>query len=176
MSEANSRNGSAEEAVGSARNQDDAPRTPRARTSGQRSPAYFPTHHAPQPPPQPGVHPLDGTSLEVCRDRLACEQADGHLEVTHGEIRAAAAEQPARLQQRAPEDKAAGIKAVVSSLHFAWGKAGLIRGTLPLLQLNQKDGVDCMSCAWPDPDGKRSPFDFCENGAAQWRTSWIVGG
>jgi len=34
-----------------------------------------------------------------------------------------------------------------------------------LLQVNQKDGFDCPGCAWPEPDGKRSSFDFCENGA-----------
>jgi hypothetical protein len=34
-----------------------------------------------------------------------------------------------------------------------------------MLQINQKVGFDCAGCAWPDPDGKRSAFDFCENGA-----------
>ena len=33
------------------------------------------------------------------------------------------------------------------------------------LQVNQKDGFDCQSCAWPAPDGKRHRFEFCENGA-----------
>ena len=31
--------------------------------------------------------------------------------------------------------------------------------------LNQAGGVDCPSCAWPDPDGHRSFTEFCENGA-----------
>jgi len=31
--------------------------------------------------------------------------------------------------------------------------------------MNQKGGFDCPSCAWPDPDGERSRFEFCENGA-----------
>ena len=30
--------------------------------------------------------------------------------------------------------------------------------------MNQKDGFDCMSCAWPDPDHRKT-FEFCENGA-----------
>ena len=64
-----------------------------------------------------------------------------------------------------PRRKAGGLKAVVSSFHYAWSEAGLLRGTLPLLQLNQKNGFDCPGCASPDPDGKRSAFDFCENGA-----------
>lgn len=70
-----------------------------------------------------------------------------------------------RLKQHAPERKATGAAAVVSSFHYAWSEAGLLRGTLPLLQINQKEGFDCPGCAWPDPDGQRSPFDFCENGA-----------
>ncbi|GAB5559452.1 MAG: FdhF/YdeP family oxidoreductase [Synoicihabitans sp.] len=44
-------------------------------------------------------------------------------------------------------------------------QAGLARGTSALLKANQKGGFDCPSCAWPDPDGKRSSFEFCENGA-----------
>jgi len=34
-----------------------------------------------------------------------------------------------------------------------------------LLRLNQVDGYDCPGCAWPEPDGPRSAFEFCENGA-----------
>ena len=34
-----------------------------------------------------------------------------------------------------------------------------------LRALNQFDGYDCPGCAWPDPDGDRSVFEFCENGA-----------
>jgi molybdopterin-dependent oxidoreductase alpha subunit len=34
-----------------------------------------------------------------------------------------------------------------------------------LLKINQKDGFDCPSCAWPDPDGHRKTAEFCENGA-----------
>jgi len=33
------------------------------------------------------------------------------------------------------------------------------------LSVNQKDGFDCQSCAWPSPDGKRHRFEFCESGA-----------
>ena len=35
--------------------------------------------------------------------------------------------------------------------------------------LNQIDGFDCPSCAWPE-DEHRSPFEFCENGAKA--SSW----
>jgi molybdopterin-dependent oxidoreductase alpha subunit len=60
---------------------------------------------------------------------------------------------------------AAGLTAVIKSMQFAWGQGGLLRGTQALLKLNQKDGFDCSSCAWPDPDEHRSVAEFCENGA-----------
>ncbi len=42
---------------------------------------------------------------------------------------------------------------------------GIKRSCQTLLKVNQKDGFDCPSCAWPDPDGKRKIAEFCENGA-----------
>ncbi|MGI4866920.1 MAG: FdhF/YdeP family oxidoreductase [Janthinobacterium lividum] len=60
---------------------------------------------------------------------------------------------------------AAGVQAVIKSMEFNWGEAGLTRGTHGLLKMNQKDGFDCSSCAWPDPDDHRSIAEFCENGA-----------
>ena len=58
-----------------------------------------------------------------------------------------------------------GLPAVLSGLKHALGEAGLIRGARLLHRLNQVDGFDCPGCAWPDPDGERSAFEFCENGA-----------
>lgn len=61
---------------------------------------------------------------------------------------------------------AAGIPAVVNSLQQVFGEAGIVRGSKALLKLNQKDGFDCPSCAWPDPDDERSGLaEYCENGA-----------
>ena len=60
---------------------------------------------------------------------------------------------------------AAGVTAVLKSMEFNWGEAGVGRGTRALLGLNQKNGFDCSSCAWPDPDEHRSIAEFCENGA-----------
>jgi len=132
---------------------------------GEAPAVYHVQHYAPHPPPRPDVGPLHAASLEVCHDRVAREQAEGRADGAHGDVHAGTAELLVGLHQREPERKATGLKAVVSSLHYVWGEAGLIRGTLPLLQLNQKDGFDCPGCAWPDPDGRRSSFDFCENGA-----------
>lgn len=64
-----------------------------------------------------------------------------------------------------PKSHAAGLPAVLSSLRQVVGKAGLVRGTRALLDLNQTGGFDCPSCAWPDPDGHRAAAEFCENGA-----------
>ena len=69
-----------------------------------------------------------------------------------------------KLQRTEPHTHAAGLKAVTQSFkHVA--REGVSRGTLGLFRMNQKDGFDCSSCAWPDPDGHRSAFEFCENGA-----------
>ena len=60
---------------------------------------------------------------------------------------------------------AAGLKAVQESMGITLGEMGPLRGMGALLKLNQKDGYDCQSCAWPSPDEDRSAFEFCENGA-----------
>ncbi|MBA3802660.1 MAG: molybdopterin-dependent oxidoreductase, partial [Acidimicrobiia bacterium] len=60
--------------------------------------------------------------------------------------------------------RAAGVDAVTSTVAVTLRQAGW-RSTLPLLaKLNQRDGFDCPSCAWPDPK-HRSVAEFCENGA-----------
>ncbi len=70
------------------------------------------------------------------------------------------------LELKAPSQSAAGIPAVISSLKHAFGEMGVVRGLSTLNQMNQKGGFDCMSCAWPDPDGERSHIaEYCENGA-----------
>lgn len=65
-----------------------------------------------------------------------------------------------------PKDEAVGIPAITSSLGFSWEEMGWRRGLRALRHLNQVDGFDCPSCAWPDPDpGQRKLAEFCENGA-----------
>jgi molybdopterin-dependent oxidoreductase alpha subunit len=121
--------------------------------------------YAPHPAPRTDVHPLHSASVEVSAEKVREAQAEGSLSGNHGDVTAALPEKLTGLRLHQPEKSAAGLKAVVSSFQHAWGKAGFARGTLPLLRLNQKDGFDCMSCAWPDHDGHRSAFEFCENGA-----------
>ncbi|RZL11596.1 MAG: hypothetical protein EOO62_12215, partial [Hymenobacter sp.] len=78
------------------------------------------------------------------------------------------AQPPARLLDLRLEARAhiaAGVTAVLQSVEFNWGEGGVARGTRGLLKLNQFDGYDCSSCAWPDPDVHRSIAEFCESGA-----------
>ncbi|MGB6183048.1 MAG: FdhF/YdeP family oxidoreductase, partial [Rhodococcus sp. (in: high G+C Gram-positive bacteria)] len=65
-----------------------------------------------------------------------------------------------------PKTHAAGPTAVAVSLYRALDRMGPVRTARTLLDLNQAEGFDCMSCAWPDPDpGHRHAAEFCENGA-----------
>jgi len=61
---------------------------------------------------------------------------------------------------------AAGVPAVVASVSDLIVNKTLLRGGAALFKMNQFDGFDCPSCAWPDPDDDRSPIaEYCENGA-----------
>jgi molybdopterin-dependent oxidoreductase alpha subunit len=65
-----------------------------------------------------------------------------------------------------PLSKAAGgLPAIAATLKATSAEMGLMRGVRTLLKINQAGGVDCPGCAWPEPDRKRSHFEFCENGA-----------
>ena len=60
---------------------------------------------------------------------------------------------------------AAGFYSIYETAHFGIREMGIQRSLQTYSKLNQKDGFDCPSCAWPDPDGKRKAAEFCENGA-----------
>jgi molybdopterin-dependent oxidoreductase alpha subunit len=61
---------------------------------------------------------------------------------------------------------AAGIPAVLACVKSLANDKALVRGGKALLKMNQFDGFDCPSCAWPDPDDDRSSIaEYCENGA-----------
>jgi molybdopterin-dependent oxidoreductase alpha subunit len=68
------------------------------------------------------------------------------------------------IEVTSPRSWAAGLPGVTHSLGPAMEHMGPSRTAKTLLNLNQKDGFDCPSCAWPDP-AHRSNFEFCENGA-----------
>ncbi|HIF14069.1 MAG TPA: FdhF/YdeP family oxidoreductase [Bacteroidetes bacterium] len=75
-------------------------------------------------------------------------------------------EETSNLRIGVPARKAAGIKGIQKSVDKVREELGVLDGMLLLQRMNQKDGFDCPSCAWPDPDGPRSAIaEYCENGA-----------
>jgi formate dehydrogenase major subunit len=64
-----------------------------------------------------------------------------------------------------PERHAAGVKAVTVALERGIEQAGVVRTARALTRLNHREGFDCPGCAWPEPQGRRRPAEFCENGA-----------
>jgi molybdopterin-dependent oxidoreductase alpha subunit len=73
--------------------------------------------------------------------------------------------EPASPRLKPPKGLAAGLPAVLATAKHVLAEMPPIRGLSVLAHLNQEGGFDCQGCAWPDPDGARSPAEFCENGA-----------
>src|SRR5436190_430725 len=73
-------------------------------------------------------------------------------------------EEQAQVKLRAPDRVAAGMRALAESLKFTARETGFARAITDWLKINKKDGFDCQSCAWPNPDRDRHVFEFCENG------------
>jgi len=77
------------------------------------------------------------------------------------------AQMPADLQgvkQKHPHTTAAGLKALTEVAEYGIRHSGMLNTVRTGLKLNQFGGFDCQSCAWPNPDEKRSVAEFCENG------------
>ncbi|MFE5307560.1 FdhF/YdeP family oxidoreductase [Isoptericola sp. NPDC056605] len=83
--------------------------------------------------------------------------------------------EPQPEEVRPPKDWAAGVPGIVHALVPALRDMGPTRTARLLLSMNHRDGFDCMSCAWPDPD-RRKPAEFCENGAkaVTWEATPLV--
>jgi molybdopterin-dependent oxidoreductase alpha subunit len=116
---------------------------------------FFPTH-APRPTggaPLPGLQAAVGQACsDTANDHPAALLAQPPIERNWAAI-------------RRPSHSAAGLPAIASTFRVALPRLGL-RNTLRVFTtVNQKNGFDCQSCAWPSPDGKRHTFEFCENGA-----------
>ena len=73
------------------------------------------------------------------------------------------------------EPWAVGVPAILNSMEPALMEMGPARTAKLALTINQKNGFDCMSCAWPDP-GHRNTLEFCENGmkAVTWEATPIT--
>ncbi|MGO4918500.1 FdhF/YdeP family oxidoreductase [Maribacter spongiicola] len=64
-----------------------------------------------------------------------------------------------------PITHAAGYLGVREALKHTFKEMGVLRSMRTLLSMNQKDGFDCPSCAWPDPEHPSPVAEYCENGA-----------
>ena len=85
--------------------------------------------------------------------------------IEHGKSREEPPEEFAGIEVKPPKKTAAGIPAILSTLQHSYSEMGVINAVKTLLKVNQKDGFDCQSCAWPNPDDHRHTVEFCENGA-----------
>ena len=63
-----------------------------------------------------------------------------------------------------PKTSAVGLPGIAHSMQYALEEMGPLRSAKTLLHMNHVDGFDCPSCAWPDPEHRKTA-EFCENGA-----------
>ena len=69
------------------------------------------------------------------------------------------------LKVKAPKQFAAGKTAVFSAIKHGFREMGVFDSMRSLLRMNQQQGFDCPSCAWPDPEKPSKIAEYCENGA-----------
>src|SRR5215471_20215710 len=117
--------------------------------------------------------PPDKEPLPISGDENGSEDGQSESDISEGSALVAAESVPGAQGPIEVEEiklgkshaTAAGVEGVRQSLRYAWGRMGVVRGTQTLLKLNQVDGFDCQSCAWPNSDARRHKIEFCENGA-----------
>ena len=120
-------------------------------------------------PPSPAGGGRDENSVPHQETHRTPPAADGSHDGGPSPVRDPASAQPpeadegVRIGER--ETTASGLPAIYQTFRFGLGQMGPGRTLKVLTKLNQKTGFDCPSCAWPDPDGRRAPAEFCENGA-----------
>lgn len=69
------------------------------------------------------------------------------------------------LKIKKTKETSAGIPGVVTALGHATKYMKTGQALKVAAKLNQKGGIDCPGCAWPDPDDERSSLgEYCENG------------
>src|SRR5437763_1774773 len=108
---------------------------------------------APALPAAMHLHDHDESNApNQARDRKPADR-DAHL--AHGADGAEAPLETIGAHEGRPDRTAAGLHAIYETAHFGVKEMGVARSARTLLKLNQKDGFDCPSCAWPDPDGDR---------------------
>ncbi|MDO9553892.1 FdhF/YdeP family oxidoreductase [Rhodonellum sp.] len=68
------------------------------------------------------------------------------------------------LRIESPPKSVAGIKAVFIAMKNIFQVMPKSKAIKVLHKLNQKEGVDCPGCAWPDPKNRSKLGEYCENG------------
>ena len=73
---------------------------------------------------------------------------------------------PEQPSTHSPKTRSVGIPGIAASMRYALTEMGPKRSLQTLRRINQADGFDCPSCAWPDPAAAdRKTAEFCETGA-----------
>jgi len=69
------------------------------------------------------------------------------------------------IKVREAKANSAGVKGITTALGHAMRYMKPGEAVRTMFKLNQKGGIDCPGCAWPDPDDDRSKLgEYCENG------------
>jgi len=69
------------------------------------------------------------------------------------------------LKKEAAKTNSVGLKALSSGAQQILKYMNAAEAAKVLAKLNQKEGIDCPGCAWPDPDDERATLaEYCENG------------
>lgn len=84
---------------------------------------------------------------------------------THRKVSFRGSENFLEIELKDPITHAAGYLGVREALKHTFKEMGVLRSMRTLLSMNQKDGFDCPSCAWPDPEHPSPVAEYCENGA-----------
>ncbi len=95
------------------------------------------------------------------------EDRDGLLESKEEKANSGAQppEEFTGLKLREPMTSSAGITGVLTAFRHAAKYVAPGDAFKTMFRLNQKGGIDCPGCAWPDPDDDRSSLgEYCENG------------
>ena len=69
------------------------------------------------------------------------------------------------IKLKPPARYAAGFPGVKAAMSHSFKEMGVVRSFRALFHMNQNEGFECPSCAWPDPDEPSKIGEFCENGA-----------
>lgn len=69
-----------------------------------------------------------------------------------------------RICIEAPPSIAVGSKSVLNASRMIFHSMPPWKAVKVLGKLNQKQGIDCPGCAWPDPKKRSKLGEFCENG------------